>query len=114
MIADVEMQLFMLFLIHAHNGRMIEMRPVPKPYLDGPWHLHWPCLIPWIMLEIPGSIAWLRNTDTFGKFLPHRSRKSYVAMYYPCLVSMSKHQIRARLTCRVALTLYSTFSYKDT
>ncbi|DBA74569.1 TPA: hypothetical protein ACH3X2_009444 [Trebouxia sp. C0005] len=29
--------------------------------MDGPWHWLWPCLIPWIILQIPTSIGWLHT-----------------------------------------------------
>ncbi len=57
------LQLFMLFMIHANGGRIIELKPVPKLYMDGPWRLQWPCMLLWVLLQIPASIAWLRNVS---------------------------------------------------
>ena len=47
------LQLFTSFLLHAHGGRVIHSGPEPRLFLFGPWHLQWPCLIPWVALEIP-------------------------------------------------------------
>ncbi len=37
--------------------------------MDGPWHLNWPCLIPWLLMEAAHSIAWLRNATASGSSL---------------------------------------------
>lgn len=54
-------QFFLLFLVHAYSGQVIDKhsKPRPKLIMDGPWHWLWPCLIPWILLQIPTSIGWL-------------------------------------------------------
>ena len=67
-------QLFMLFLMHAYGGRL---RPSKRQqlqqeqgqqsvaesmlYMDVPWRRHWPCLVPWLILESALSVAWLHN-----------------------------------------------------
>ena len=56
------MQLFMLFLVHAYQGRTLQAGPIPRLYVEGPWHLLWPCLLPWILLEIVLSLMWISNT----------------------------------------------------
>lgn len=66
----------MLFLAHAYGGlqRYKSASSVPAPSLpfnnaqrygqlivDGPVHLLWPCLIPWLLLEADLGYAWLHN-----------------------------------------------------
>ena len=55
------LQLFLLFLVHAHGGRLIELRPKPKLFLFGSWKLQWPCLIPWVLIEVAVSLGFFRN-----------------------------------------------------
>ncbi|KAL3155626.1 hypothetical protein ABBQ38_010824 [Trebouxia sp. C0009 RCD-2024] len=77
--------LFMLFLVHAYGSR-VWRRPAAPPqtcqcsskkdrtdldhlwYLDGPWRLFWPVLIPWCCLEAVVSFTWIyaakRSVDT--------------------------------------------------
>lgn len=70
------LQLFMLFLVHAYGSRV--WRPLSQfPcssqsrshsdhteldhlwYLDGPWRLFWPVVVPWCCLEAAVSFTWL-------------------------------------------------------
>ena len=30
-------------------------------YMDAPWRLQWPCLVPWLIGQAITSVAWLRN-----------------------------------------------------
>lgn len=79
------LQLFMLFLAHAHGSRYqgapqgpsiptnrpsehAFRRPAGSPtlFLDGSWWSYWPCLIPWLLLEAANTVAWLSNS-TWGK-----------------------------------------------
>ena len=79
------LQLFMLFLAHAHGSRYQTApqlasiptnrpnehafrRPAGSPtlFLDGSWWSYWPCLIPWLLLEAANTVAWLSNS-TWGK-----------------------------------------------
>ncbi|KAL0026556.1 hypothetical protein WJX77_006522 [Trebouxia sp. C0004] len=53
--------LFMLFLVHAYQGREVPAGPTPRLYVDGPWRLLWPCILPWILLEVVLSIMWISN-----------------------------------------------------
>lgn len=55
------MQLFFLFLVHANGGRHVRRRTSIRLCTDGPWRLHWPCLVPWLLLETFVSVAWLRS-----------------------------------------------------
>ncbi len=55
------LQLFLLFLVHGHGGRLIELRPKPKLLLFGPWKLQWPCLTPWVLMEVAVSLGFFRN-----------------------------------------------------
>ena len=75
------LQLFTLFLVHACGARTWR-RPkagsqhvhtpaaeaayqppgdAPELYMDGPWRLQWPCLIPWALMQAAHSVAWLYN-----------------------------------------------------
>ena len=78
------LQLFILFLVHAYGSRLWrpgdgsrQQGPVspsehpyqapagtPKLYMDGPWRLQWPCLIPWALVQAAHSVAWLRNASS--------------------------------------------------
>lgn len=70
------LQLFMLYLVHAYGSRV--WRPAAKHprtsqytsdndhrdldylwYLDGPWRLFWPVLVPWSCLEAVVCFTWL-------------------------------------------------------
>lgn len=53
------LQLFLLFLLHAYGGRLKQVRPKVILYMEGPWHWMWPCLIPWALLQVASSLAWL-------------------------------------------------------
>lgn len=70
------LQIFMLFLSHAYGGlqRYKPASSIPEPSLpfnnaqrygqliaDGPLHLLWPCLIPWLLLEADLGYAWLHS-----------------------------------------------------
>ncbi len=68
------LQLFMLFLMHAYGGRLqpSKQQQVQQEqgqqsvaestlYMDAPWRRHWPCLVPWVILETPLSVAWLHS-----------------------------------------------------
>ena len=55
------LQLFMLFLAHAYGGRMLELKPKPKSIMEGPWHKYWPCLLPWLAMQVVMSISWLHT-----------------------------------------------------
>ena len=57
------LQLFLLFLMHAYGGRVRQFRPKILIYMDGPWLCFWPCFIPWVLLQIPVSLAWLGNGE---------------------------------------------------
>ncbi len=82
------LQLFLLFLVHAYGSRTWKVpqrssRRLLAPgeaafqppegqtqlIMDGPWHLNWPCLIPWLLMEAAHSIAWLRNATASGSSL---------------------------------------------
>ncbi|KAA6428794.1 MAG: hypothetical protein FRX49_01669 [Trebouxia sp. A1-2] len=60
---NIMTQFFLLFLVHAYSGQVVDKhsKPKPKMIMDGPWHWLWPCLIPWIILQIPTSIGWLHT-----------------------------------------------------
>ncbi|KAA6426189.1 MAG: hypothetical protein FRX49_04041 [Trebouxia sp. A1-2] len=77
--------LFMLFLVHAYGARTWQLpqgasRPLLTPaeaafqppegqaklYMDGPWRLQWPCLIPWALMQAAVSVTWLRNATASG------------------------------------------------
>ncbi|DBA97089.1 hypothetical protein WJX77_003952 [Trebouxia sp. C0004] len=77
--------LFLLFLVHAYGARTWKVpqegsRRLLAPgeaafqppqgqrqlIMDGPWHLNWPCLIPWLLMEAAHTIAWLRNATASG------------------------------------------------
>ncbi len=83
-----DLQLFLLFLVHAYGSRTWKrpqrssrrlLAPGEAAFqppegqtqliMDGPWHLNWPCLIPWLLMEAAHSIAWLRNATASGSFL---------------------------------------------
>lgn len=70
----------MLFLVHAYGARMwrpgegskqarAPIRPsehdcqapagLAQLYMDGPWRLQWPCLIPWALMQVAHSVAWI-------------------------------------------------------
>ncbi|DBA92558.1 TPA: hypothetical protein ACH3X1_002782 [Trebouxia sp. C0004] len=53
--------LFMLFLALAYGGRMLELRPKPRSMMEGPWRNYWPCLLPWIAMQVVMSISWLHT-----------------------------------------------------
>ncbi|KAA6428561.1 MAG: hypothetical protein FRX49_01437 [Trebouxia sp. A1-2] len=53
--------LFMLFLVHAYGGRMLEVKPKPKALMEGPWRKFWPCLLPWVAMQVVMSISWLHT-----------------------------------------------------
>ncbi|DBB14802.1 TPA: hypothetical protein ACH3X3_004411 [Trebouxia sp. C0006] len=66
--------LFMLFFMHAYGGRLWpskqqqvqqeqEQQSVAESmlYTHVSWRRHWPCLVPWTILEAILSIAWLHN-----------------------------------------------------
>ena len=71
------LQLFMLFLVHANGARIwrpgegsqAPIKPAehfyqapagaPKLFMDGPWRLQWPCLIPWALMQAAHSVAWI-------------------------------------------------------
>ena len=68
------LQLFMLFFMHAYGGRLwpSKQQQVQQEqgqqsvaesmlYTDVPWRRHWPCLVPWVILETILSVAWLHN-----------------------------------------------------
>ena len=55
------MQFFLLFLVHAYSGQVIERGSTPKMIGDGPWHWFWPCLVPWVLLQIVVSMGWLHT-----------------------------------------------------
>ncbi len=68
------LQLFMLFFMHAYGGRLWpskqqqvqqeqEQQSVAESmlYTHVSWRRHWPCLVPWTILEAILSIAWLHN-----------------------------------------------------
>jgi len=67
-------QLFMLFLMHAYGGRLWPSKQQQVQQEQGqqsvaesmlytvvPWRQHWPCLVPWLILEAILSVAWLHN-----------------------------------------------------
>ena len=60
------LQLFMLFLAHAFGGRMLELKPKPRTMLEGPWRKYWPCVLPWIAMQVVMSISWL-HTVGYGR-----------------------------------------------
>ncbi len=83
-----DLQLFLLFLVHAYGSRTWKVpqrssrrllapgeaafqppEGQSKLIMDGPWHLNWPCLIPWLLMEAAHSIAWLRNATASGSSL---------------------------------------------
>ncbi|DBA98405.1 TPA: hypothetical protein ACH3X3_012417 [Trebouxia sp. C0006] len=53
--------LFMLFLVHAYQGRTWQASPIARLYVEGPWRLLWPCILPWILLEVVLSLMWISN-----------------------------------------------------
>ncbi|KAL0038251.1 hypothetical protein WJX79_010181 [Trebouxia sp. C0005] len=53
--------LFMLFLVHAYGGRMLEVKPKPKALMEGPWRKFWPCLLPWVAMQVVMSSSWLHT-----------------------------------------------------
>ena len=79
----------MLFLVHAYGSRLWRPGDVsrqqghvspsehsyqapagtPKLYMDGPWRLQWPCLIPWALVQAAHSVAWLRNAASTSPWL---------------------------------------------
>jgi len=38
-----------------------------KLYMDGPWRLQWPCLIPWALMQAAVTVTWLRNATASGQ-----------------------------------------------
>ncbi|DBB06586.1 TPA: hypothetical protein ACH3X1_012115 [Trebouxia sp. C0004] len=44
-----------------NTGREVPAGPTPRLYVDGPWRLLWPCILPWILLEVVLSIMWISN-----------------------------------------------------
>lgn len=77
------LQLFMLFLVHAYGSRV--WRPPAAPlrtcqcsskqdptdldhlwYLDGPWRLFWPVLIPWCCVEAVLTFSWTYAPKSSG------------------------------------------------
>lgn len=55
------LQFFLLFIVHAYSGLAVGRGPEPKLIGDGPWHWLWPCLVPWLLLQIATSLGWLHN-----------------------------------------------------
>lgn len=86
---DLCLQLFMLFLVHAYGARLwndktkwphqhvyqIPALTESLLYMDAPWRLQWPCLVPWLIAQAIVSVAWLRNAVR---------RKSLLAVLAPC------------------------------
>ncbi|DBB01839.1 TPA: hypothetical protein ACH3X1_000447 [Trebouxia sp. C0004] len=71
--------LFMLFLMHAYGGRLWPSKQQQLQqeqgqqavaesmlYMDVPWRRHWPCLVPWLIVETTLSVAWLHNVVQTG------------------------------------------------
>ena len=76
------MQLFLLFLVHAYSGQVMNKHSKPKPKLimDGPWRWLWPCLIPWIILQVPTSIGWL-HPITQGQYMLPKLHSQTICLF---------------------------------
>ena len=69
------LQLFMLFLVHAcaarewtpSKGRQGRQGVDHLLFMDGPWWLLWPAVLPWCCLQAVASLAWVRNAT--GKLI---------------------------------------------
>ena len=69
------LQLFSLFLMHAYGARLWTGKSSQHytpgyqtpalthslMYMDAPWRLQWPCLVPWVIGQAITSVAWLRS-----------------------------------------------------
>ncbi len=45
---------------------MLELKPKPRSMMEGPWRKYWPCLLPWIAMQVVMSISWL-HTVGYGR-----------------------------------------------
>lgn len=90
------LQLFLIFLLHAYGGRLKQTWPGIKLYMEGPWHWMWPCLIPWVLLQVPSSLAWLLPRE----FLPNCIKALAVMLGIACALGSC-----FLICCRVACDL---------
>ena len=50
---------------------MLELKPKPKSIMEGPWHKYWPCLLPWLAMQVVMSISWLHTVGNGRSFNVH-------------------------------------------
>ena len=81
------LQLFLLFLLHAYGGRLKQVRPQVILYMEGPWHWMWPCLIPWALLQVASSLAWLLPREVLEFVQSCLEPSSKLAQSASCLCS---------------------------